>query len=168
LKEDKEIKSEILLELASYAFLRLDGAWCMATAERFGVEAATELDIKAWEMFSERLGRRIVSVANLQGEFSQVVPKLMKFQNKLMNMTTEIKVCSETKVIHTVIDCEVWKMVSKVWTRESAPCYNVTQAIIRGILKGAFPGKEFIINHKQKIPLGDPCCEVEITLKNPA
>ena len=167
LKEDTEIDTEILLDLASYAFLRLDGAWFMAAAERFGVEAATELDIKAWEMFSERLGRRIVSVANLQGEFSQIVPKLMKYQNKLMNMNTEIKVCSKTKVIHTVLDCEVWKMVSKVWTRETAPCHKVTQASIRGLLKGAFPGKEFIINHTKKIPLGDPCCELEIILKNP-
>ena len=168
MKEDTEIGSEILLELARYAFLRLDGAWFMATAEKVGVEAATELDIKAWEMFSERLGRRIVSVANLEGEFSEVLPKLMRIQNKLMDLKTEIKVVSETKVIHTVLDCEIWKMVSKVWTKETAPCHKVTQASIRGLLKGAFPGKEFIINHTKKIPLGDPCCEVEIILKNPA
>ena len=167
MKDDTEINSEILLDLARYAFLRLDGAWFMASAERFGVEAATELDIKAWEMFSERLGRRIASAANLKGEFSEVLPRLMKIQNKLLDLKTEIKVVSETKVIHTVLDCEIWKMVSKVWTKETAPCHKVTQASIRGLLKGAFPGKEFILNHTKKIPLGDPCCELEIILKNP-
>ena len=166
MKEETEINSEILLDLAKYAFLRLDGAWFMATAEKYGVEAATELDIKAWEMFSERLGRRIASAANLEGEFSEVLPRLMKIQNQLMNLKTEIKVVSETKVIHTVLDCEIWKMVSKVWTKETAPCHKVTQASIRGLLKGAFPGKEFTLNHTKKIPLGDPCCEVEIILKN--
>ena len=167
MKEDVEIDSEVMLELTRYAFLRLDGAWFMATAEKYGVEAATDLDVKAWEAFSERLGKRIVSAANLEGEFSQVLPKLMKIQNKLMNLKTEIKVVDENRVIHTVLDCEIWKMVSKVWTKETAPCHKVTQASIRGLLKGAFPGKEFVINHNKKIPLGDPCCEIEIILKNP-
>jgi hypothetical protein len=62
-----------------------------------------------------------------------------------------------------VDECEVWKMVSKVWDRETAPCYKVTQASIRGLLRGAFPEYEFEIAQKQLIPMGDPCCEVEIT-----
>ena len=32
--------SETLLEMARYAFLRLDGAWFMAAAKKFGIEAA--------------------------------------------------------------------------------------------------------------------------------
>jgi hypothetical protein len=31
--------SETLLEMARYAFLRLDGAWFMAAAKKFGIEA---------------------------------------------------------------------------------------------------------------------------------
>ena len=84
-----------------------------------------------------------------------------------MNMKAEFKVYGENKAIHRVLDCEIWKMVSKVWTPETAPCYKVTQASIRGLLKGAFPEKEFIINFNKKIPLGDPYCELEIILKNP-
>lgn len=167
MKEDLEINSEILLDLARYAFLRLDGAWFIAAAEKFGVEAATDLDIKAWEMFSERLAKKIVSKANLQGDFSQVFPTLLKIQNTLMNMNGEITLHGENKAILQVTDCEVWKMVSKIWTRETAPCYKVTQASIRGMLKGAFPDKEFVIKHNKKIPLGDSCCEVEILKINP-
>lgn len=165
--EDLDIDSETLLELARYAFLRLDGAWFIASAKKFGVEAATDLDMSAWEMFSERLAKKIVSITNLKGDFSQVFPILMKIQNKLMSMNSEVKLIGKNKAIQKVTDCEAWKMVSKVWTRETAPCHKVTQASIRGLLKGAFPGVEFIINHTKKIPLGDPYCEVEIIKKSP-
>ncbi len=155
-----------MLELIRYAFLRLDGAWFIAAAEKYGVESATELDVKVWEAFSERLGKRIAALANLQGNFIQDLPKVLEMQHKTMKMNGEISVSGNNKVILRVNDCEIWKMVSKVWTRETAPCHKVTQASIRGLLKGAFPGVKFEINHTKKIPLGDKYCEVEITKKN--
>lgn len=165
-KDELELDSETLLEMARYAFLRLDGAWFMAAAKKFGIEAATELDISAWEMFSERLAKQIVSRMNLKGPFAEMFPILMQMQNKIMKMNSEVKIIGKNKAIQKVSDCEIWKMVSKVWTKETVPCHKVTQASIRGLLKGAFPGKEFEINHIKKIPLGDPYCEVEIIMKD--
>jgi hypothetical protein len=164
--KDIELDLEELLELMRYSFLRLDGAWFMASAEKLGLETATELDIKAWEMFSERLGKKIASITNLKGHFSETVPKLMKVQHTLMNMNSEIKVINEEKMIHRVLECEVWRMVQKVWPQDAIPCHKVTIASIRGLLKGAFPEKEFILKFKKKIPLGDPYCEIEISVKN--
>nr|MDO8132863.1 DUF6125 family protein [Candidatus Njordarchaeum guaymaensis] len=165
--EHSEKDLEALLDLVRYAFLRLDGAWFIAAAEKCGVETATDLDIKAWETFSERLARKIVSKMNLQGNFCQVLPRLLGIQNFLMNMNGEITCYDENRAVLIVRDCEVWKMVSKVWTRETAPCHKVTQASIRGMLKGAFPETEFVIRQNKRIPLGDPCCEVEIIRKTP-
>jgi hypothetical protein len=139
----------------------------MASVEIVGLETATELDVKAWEMFSERLGKKIASITNLKGDFSKIVPKLMKIQHTIMNMNSEIEVISEGKMIHRVLECEVWRMVQKVWPQDAIPCHKVTLASIRGLLKGAFPKKEFILKHKKKIPLGDPCCEIEISTKTP-
>jgi hypothetical protein len=166
MKENIDLELEDLLELTKYSFLRLDGAWFMASVEKFGVETATELDVRAWEMFSERLGKKVASMTNLKGKFSQMVPKLIKIQHTLMNMNSEIEVISEDKIIHRVLDCEVWRMVQKVWPQEAIPCHKVTLASIRGLLKGAFPENEFILEHKKKIPLGDSFCEVEISVKN--
>lgn len=166
MNENIELELEELLELMRYSFLRLDGAWFMASVERLGLEIATELDVNAWEMFSERLGKKIASIINLKGDFSQTLPKLMKIQHTLMNMNSEIEVINESKMIHRVLECEVWRMVQKVWAQDAIPCYKVTLASIRGLLKGAFPEKEFVLRHKKKIPLGDPCCEIEISLKN--
>ncbi len=154
------------MELTRYAFLRLDGAWFMASVEKLGLETATELDVKAWEMFSERLGKKIASLTDLKGDFSQTLPKLMKIHHVLMKMNSEIEVISESKMVHRVLECEVWKMVQKVWPKDAIPCHKVTLASIRGLLKGAFPETEFILEHTKKIPLGDPCCEIEITVKN--
>ncbi|MFX0018618.1 MAG: DUF6125 family protein [Promethearchaeota archaeon] len=166
MKENIELRLEELLELTRYAFLRLDGAWFMASVERLGLETATELDVRAWEMFSERLGKKIASTTNLKGDFSQTLPKLMKIQHNLMNMNSEIEVINKSKIVHRVLDCEVWRMVQKVWPQDAIPCHKVTLASIRGLLKGAFPEKEFVLKHKKKIPLGDPCCEIEISVKN--
>jgi hypothetical protein len=167
LKIHSDSDLQILLDLARYAFLRLDGAWFIAASEKCGVEAATDLDIRVWEMFSERLARKMVSKMDLQGDFCQVLPKLLGTQNALMGIKGEITCYGENRAILEVRDCEVWKMVSKVWTRETAPCHKATQATIRGMLKGAFPEDEFVIKQNKRIPLGDPFCEVEITRKTP-
>ena len=165
MNENVELGLEELLELMRYSFLRLDGAWFMASAEKLGLKTATELDIEAWEMFSERLGKKIASITNLEGNFSQALPKLMKIHHALMNMNSEIEVVSDNKMIHRVLECEIWKMVQKVWNQEEVPCHKVTLASIKGLLKGAFPEKEFILKFNKKIPLGDPYCEIEISVK---
>jgi hypothetical protein len=165
-KRNIELDIEELLELMRYSFLRLDGAWFMASAEKLGLETATELDMKAWEMFSERLGKKIASMINLKGKFSQALSKLMKVHHILMNMNSEIEILSDNKMIHRVLDCEVWKMAQKVWNQKEVPCHKVTLASITGLLKGAFPEKEFILNFNKKIPLGDPYCEIEISVIN--
>ena len=164
--ENTELNLEELLELMRYSFLRLDGAWFMASVEKLGLEIATELDVKAWEMFSERLGKKIASMTNLEGDLSKTLPKLMKIQHTLLNMNSEIEVINESKMIHRVLECEIWRMVQKVWNTDAIPCHKVTLASINGLLKGAFPEKEFILKFKKKIPLGDPCCEIEISVKN--
>jgi hypothetical protein len=165
MKGNLELNLEGLLELMRYSFLRLDGAWFMASVEKLGLNNATELDVKAWEIFSERLGKKIASITNLKGNFSQALPKLMKIHHALMNMKSEIEVISDNKMIHRVLECEIWKMVQKVWNQEEVPCHKVTLASIKGLLKGAFPEKEFILNFNKKIPLGDPYCEIEISVK---
>jgi hypothetical protein len=166
MEENIELGLEELLELMRYAFLRLDGAWFIASVEKLGLDTATELDIKSWEMFSERLGKKIASITNLEGDLSQTLPKLMKIQQALLNMNSEFKVINENKMIHRVLDCEVWRMVQKVWNQDEIHCHKVTLASIKGLLKGAFPERAFNLKFNKKIPLGDPYCEIEISVIN--
>ncbi len=165
MEKNAEPDAKTLLDLAVYAFLRLDGAWFLASAEKFGVEAATELDVKALESFSERLGKKIATTLKLRGEFRDELPIVMKIQNTIMNAKTEITPVDENRFMLRTVDCEVWKMIRKKWTSETAPCYKVTKASISGLLRGAFPGTRFEVVQKRLIPKGDPCCEVEITMQ---
>lgn len=163
--DDIILDSETLLDLARFAFLRLDGAWFMAAAKKNGIEDATDLDVKAWELFSERLAKKIISVLKLGGNFSKDFPTILRAQHMLMKMNGKVEVIDENKIILQVRDCEIWEMVQKVWKGNEIPCHKVTTASITGLLKGAFPNTKFEVNHTKKIPLGDECCQVEITLK---
>jgi len=42
-----KLSAEQLLEIAQYAFVRMDGAWFLALARKFGKETAREMAIEA-------------------------------------------------------------------------------------------------------------------------
>lgn len=46
------LSNEQLLELAQFAFVRMDGAWFLALARELGVETAFKMDVEAWTQFS--------------------------------------------------------------------------------------------------------------------
>jgi hypothetical protein len=49
-----KLTTDQLLELTQYAFIRMDGAWFLALAKKFGVQTA-------WEMERGRMEASIVS-----------------------------------------------------------------------------------------------------------
>ena len=50
------------LEMFAKNWLAHDGCWFLAAEERFGMEAAIELDAKSWERFAAAEARRIMNV----------------------------------------------------------------------------------------------------------
>jgi hypothetical protein len=46
-----------MLELAQFAFARMDGAWFLALARELGTEAAWKMDVEAWKQFSYVFGK---------------------------------------------------------------------------------------------------------------
>jgi hypothetical protein len=49
------------LEMFAKSWLTHDGCWFLAAEERFGLEAAMELDTRAWERFADAEARRIMT-----------------------------------------------------------------------------------------------------------
>jgi hypothetical protein len=43
----KNLTNDMLLDLARLSLVRLDGAWFMAVAKKYGIEAAWEMDVEA-------------------------------------------------------------------------------------------------------------------------
>jgi len=48
-----------IMEIAQHAFTRMDGAWFLALAKKFGIETAWEMDVEAWKQFSYVFGKNI-------------------------------------------------------------------------------------------------------------
>ncbi len=46
-----------MIEIAQHAFTRMDGAWFLALAKKFGVQTAWEMDVEAWKHFSYVFGK---------------------------------------------------------------------------------------------------------------
>ena len=53
------------LEMFAKNWLAHDGCWFLAAEERLGMEAAIELDTRAWERFAEAEARRIMATFHL-------------------------------------------------------------------------------------------------------
>jgi hypothetical protein len=46
-----------MLELAQFAFARVEGAWFLALAGELGTETAWRMDVEAWKQFSYFFGK---------------------------------------------------------------------------------------------------------------
>ena len=53
------LTNEQMIEIAQYSFTRMDGAWFLALARKYGVDIAWEMDIEAWKQFSYVFGKNI-------------------------------------------------------------------------------------------------------------
>jgi hypothetical protein len=61
---DSMTREDLLLALAAFAknWLAHDGCWFLAAEERLGLEAAIDLDARAWERFAAAEARRVMEV----------------------------------------------------------------------------------------------------------
>src|SRR4030042_4155858 len=55
----KNLTNDAILNLARLSIARLDGAWFMAVAKKYGIEGAWEMDIEAWKQFSYVMGKNL-------------------------------------------------------------------------------------------------------------
>lgn len=154
-----------LLDLASFAFLRLDGAWFLATAEKQGRDAAWDLDVEAWRKFSYLLGKRLAALlAGTEGRSPQWPDSFLWAQEvlwRLMNIRgRKVEVDGPVITVATA-DCEVQRMIAKAGV---ADCGIATRATYQGLAKGLF-GKDFEIrvDHLKNLNRGADECRVAIT-----
>ncbi len=157
------LSTEQLLEIAQFSFVRMDGAWFMALAKKFGKETAWEMDVEAWSQFSYVFGKKIrkdfipnpVWPKSFLGML-EVFSKVLKIEGR------EVSVESDFITIR-VTDCETQKAIAKAGI---ADCGIVTVQAYQGLIKGLF-GKEMavLVQHTKNLNQGDDCCEVVISRK---
>jgi hypothetical protein len=157
------LTNEQIMEIAQYSFTRLDGAWFMALAKKFGVETAWEMDIEAWKQFSYVFGKHIRKNYIQNPVWPASVTEIMDiFSNVLKIKGREVCVNSNRIVIHTT-DCETQKAIAKAGL---ADCGIATVQSYEGIISGLFDKNINVsVAHTKNLNHGAEYCEIIITKK---
>ena len=150
-----------LLEIAQYSFVRMDGAWFLALAGKFGKETAWEIDIEAWKQFSYVFGKKIRKDVIPHPVWPESFLEAIEILSRVLKIEgREVSVRSDVITIR-VTDCETQKAIAKAGV---ADCGMVTVQTYQGLMRGLF-GKEMDVSvqHTKNLNQGDDCCEVVIS-----
>ena len=155
-----KLTNDQILELTQYAFIRMDGAWFLALAKKFGVQTAWEMDVAAWKQLAYLLGKQIRKnyISNPLWPESfldalEIFSRVLKIEGR------EVKVNSDTITVR-VTDCETQRAIAKAGV---ADCGIVTVQTYQELIRGIF-GKDMGVNveHTKNLNQGDDCCEVVV------
>jgi hypothetical protein len=153
-----KLSAEQLLEIAQYSFVRMDGAWFLALAGKFGKETAWEMDIEAWKQFSYIFGKKIRNDFIPHPVWPESFLDALGILSTIMKMEgRNVSVASDTITVQ-VTDCETQRAIAKAGI---ADCGIATVQSYQGLMRGLF-GKEMDVSvqHTKNLNQGDDCCEV--------
>ena len=157
------ISQEQMMEIAQHAFTRMDGAWFLALAKKFGIKTAWEMDVEAWKQFSYVFGK------NLRKNYIKDPVWPESFLAALDIFSTVLKIAgrevsmSGDQITVRITDCETQKAIAKAGV---ADCGIVTVQSYEGIISGLFDKDiDVHVAHTKNLNHGDDCCEVIITRK---
>ena len=155
-----KLTNDQILELTQYAFIRMDGAWFLALAKKFGVQTAWEMDVAAWKQLAYLLGKQIrKNYINNPVWPESFLDALEIFSRVLKIEGREVKVNSDTITVR-VTDCETQRAIAKAGV---ADCGIVTVQTYQELTRGLFD-KDMVITveHTKNLNQGDDCCEVVV------
>ena len=158
------LSTEQFLEIAQYSFVRMDGAWFMALAKKFGKETAWEIDVEAWSQFSYVLGKKIRKNFIPDPIWPESFLDMLEIFCKVLKIEGRKVIVKSDTIIIRVTDCETQKAIAKAGI---ADCGIVTIQAYQGLIRGLF-GKEMdvLVQHTKNLNQGADCCEVIISKKS--
>ncbi len=155
-----DISDKKMIDIAQYAFTRLDGAWFLAIAEKLGIEQAWEMDVAAWSRFAYGFGKKIRKEIIPEPKWPQSFLDAVFIMSRVLKIEGREAVIEDDRIIVRVTDCETQKMIAKAGI---ADCGIVTVQTYDGIFKGLFgKDKNISVTHSKNLNRGDECCEVII------
>jgi hypothetical protein len=108
IKDLNKEQLQILLQDAAKNWLAHDGLWFQAVENKFGLEAALEMDTRAWEKFTVIEAQRILKFLGLKpgGGIAALVQALNLRLYAHINVQ-EIQEVSETRCVFRMNNCRV-------------------------------------------------------------
>jgi len=111
MKEIQDLNKQELIHLlrdAAKNWLAHDGLWFQAAEERFGMEAAMDLDACAWEKFTAVEARRIMKFLDMKpGGGIPALIQALKFRLYAHINVQEVAEVSGTRCVFRMKDCRV-------------------------------------------------------------
>jgi len=111
MKEIQDLSKEELLAFlqgAAKNWLAHDGLWFQAVEDRLDLEAAMELDARAWEKFTVIEARRIMQFLSLEpGGGIPALLQALKFRLYALLNTQEVVDVSDTRCVFRMTNCRV-------------------------------------------------------------
>lgn len=155
------LSHEEMMAIAQHAFTRMDGAWFLALAKRFGIQTAWEMDVEAWKQFAYIFGKNIRKKHIPDPRWPESFLETLDIFSRVLRIEgREISVQDE-KIVIRITDCETQKAIAKAGV---ADCGIVTKETYEGIIAGLFDrGVRAQVAHTRNLNHGDECCEVVIT-----
>lgn len=155
------LSHEQMLEVAQYAFTRMDGAWFLALAKKFGVQTAWEMDVEAWKQFSYVFGKNIRKKYIPDPVWPESFLDALDIFSRVLKIEGRQVTQQGDRIIIRITDCETQKAIAKAGV---ADCGIVTVQSYQGIIAGLFEKQVAVeVAHTKNINHGDECCEVVIT-----
>lgn len=157
-----KLKTETILSICQHGFIRLDGAWFIAVAEKFGIATAWEMDIAAWKQFSYGFGKNLKIKYIPEPQWPESFFDAAELLYKILNVKGRMFTVKNDEIIMRASECEIQKAVAAAGI---ADCGILTQIVLQHLAKGLF-GKEinFTVEQLKKMPDGDPYCEALIKM----
>jgi hypothetical protein len=158
-----EISDTQMMEIAQHAFTRMDGAWFLALAKKFGVQTAWEMDVEAWKQFSYVFGKNLrknyipkpVWPESFLDAFD-IFSKVIKIEGRKVSI-------EDGKLIFRITDCETQKAIAKAGV---ADCGIATVQSYQGMIAGLFNNEIAVdVAHTKNLNHGAEYCEVVVTRK---
>jgi hypothetical protein len=157
-----ELTDREFLDLARHSFIRMDGAWFMAIAKKYGIEAAWDMDVEAWKQLSYIMGKYIRTRFINRPDWPDGFVEALGIFTRVINGSGGIVIREGDDIIIRVADCDTQKAIAKAGI---ADCGIVTLETYKGLARGLF-GKDADISvmHTKNLNHGDDCCEVIVNV----
>jgi len=104
-KSLKGVPYQKVLELCAKSFATIDGAWFTAMEEKYGLDVALEVDLRAWEIYAGVHARRVLRTFGLTGNDITTLMEALELDPFNMILKPELRLVTETKGIIRFTDC---------------------------------------------------------------
>lgn len=156
-----KLTPEQIIDMSQYTFIRMDGAWFMAVAKKFGIDAAWEMDIEAWKQLTYLLGKRIRKLHIPEPSWPESFIDAMDIFSTMVKIEGRTVLAEGNSVTIRATECETQKAIAKAGI---ADCGIVTIESYKNLVKGLFNNEiEIDVMHTKNLNRGADCCEVIVT-----